>query len=179
MSGSVSGIGKGIAKVEVSLKWDPSPMGQPAIDLDLVAGVYRHADPHGTPAYVVHFDSRSPDGTITLSRDSRDGKGFGWDEVMTLELDRLAEEFGRVVVGAVIQQSNGERAFSQVPQARYRVAEGYTALAEDDFAAVPGARAATLAEFVREGGRWRFRPAVRGFDDAERFPQTMGAASDT
>jgi tellurium resistance protein TerD len=175
MPGSVSGIGKGIAKVEVSLKWDPSPMGQPAIDLDLVAAAYRHDDPYGTPDYVVHFDSRSPDGTITLSRDSRDGKGFGWDEVMTLELGRLAERFGRVVVGTVIQQSNGERAFSQVPQARYRVAEGYTALTEDGFAAVPDARAATLAEFVREDGRWSYRPALRGFDDAERFPQVMGA----
>ncbi|WP_151775267.1 TerD family protein [Streptomyces abyssomicinicus] len=177
MSGSASGIGKGIAKVEVSLKWDPSPMGQPAIDLDLVAAAYRHDDPHGAPVYVVHFDSRSPDGTITLHRDSRDGKGFGWDEVMTLELGRLAERFGRVVVGAVIQQGTVERAFSEVPHARYRVAEGHLALAEDDFAAVSGAQAATLAEFVREGGRWQYRPAVRGFDDAERFPQAMGAVS--
>ncbi|MET8576179.1 TerD family protein [Streptomyces sp. NPDC005012] len=175
MSGSVSGIGKGIAKVEVSLKWDPSPMGQPAIDLDLVAGVYRHDDPHGTPAYVVHFDSRSPDGTITLHRDSRDGKGFGWDEVMTLELGRLAAGYGRVVVGAVIQQRTGERAFSGVPQARYRVAEGYTELAEADFARVADARAATLCEFVREGTRWEYRPALRGFADTEGFPLVMGA----
>ncbi|MDH6224585.1 MULTISPECIES: TerD family protein [Streptomyces] len=177
MSGSVSGIGKGIRKAEVSLKWDPSPMGQPDVDLDLVAATYRHTDPHGEPVYVVHFDSRSPDGTITLHRDSRDGKGFGWDEVMTLELDRLAGEFGRVVVGAVVQQGTVGRTFAQVPQARYRVAEGYATLTEEDFAEVGGARAATLCEFVRAGSRWEFRPAVRGFQDPEGFPRIMGAAA--
>ncbi|MER6416677.1 acyl-CoA carboxylase subunit epsilon, partial [Streptomyces humidus] len=29
---------------------------------------YLADDPHGDPAYVVHFDSRSPDGTIYLNR---------------------------------------------------------------------------------------------------------------
>jgi tellurium resistance protein TerD len=175
MSGSVSGIGKGIAKAEVSLKWDPSPMGHPAIDLDLVAGVYRHDDPHGAPVHLVHFDRRSPDGTITLRRDSRDGRGFGWDEAMTIELDRLAPEFGRVVVGVVIQQGAVERTFSEVPQARYRVAEGYTEFTEADFGRVADARAATLCEFVRSGNRWEHRPALRGFQDVERFPSVMGA----
>jgi stress response protein SCP2 len=176
MSGSVSGIGKGIRRAEVSLKWDPSPMGQPDVDLDLVAATYRNTDPHGAPVYVVHFDSRSPDGTITLHRDSRDGKGFGWDEVLTVELDRLSQEFGRVVVGAVIQQGTSGRAFAQVPQARYRIAEGYEALAEGDFAEVSDARAATLCEFVREGNRWEYRPAVLGFADPEGFPLVMGTA---
>jgi len=62
----VNGLSKGIRKVEIALKWDPSPAGQPPSDLDIVTATYAADDPYGAPAYVVHFDSRSPDGTIYL-----------------------------------------------------------------------------------------------------------------
>ncbi|MEV6958234.1 TerD family protein [Streptomyces sp. NPDC051207] len=174
----MNGLGKGIRKVEVSLRWDPSPAGKPPSDLDLVAGTYLASDPHGDAAYLVHFDSRSPDGTITLNRDSEDGKGFGWDEVMTLELDRLDARYARVVVGVVIQQRSGARTFADVANVGLRIREGYTVLAEDDFGGVLGATAATVAEFVRgETGTWDFRPGVRGSGtDPATFTRTMGAA---
>ncbi|WP_445528698.1 TerD family protein [Streptomyces cyslabdanicus] len=174
----MSGLSKGIGKVEVAVKWDPSPAGQPPTDLDLVAATYQAGDPQGDPAYVVHFDSRSPDGTIFLNRDSRDGQGFGWDEVMTLELDRLDDGYARVVVGVVIQQRPVRRTFAGVLAAGMRVSEGYTVLAEDDFGGVLGATAATVAEFARnEAGTWEFRPGVHGFaDDPETFLRDMGRA---
>jgi tellurium resistance protein TerD len=173
----VNGLGKGICKVEVSLKWDPSPAGEPPADLDLVAGTYLTSDPHGDADYLVHFDSRSPDGTVMLNRDSSDGKGFGWDEVMTLELDRLSDRYARVVVGVVIQQRAGDKTFVNVSNVAMRIREGYTVLAEDDFGGVPGSTAATVAEFVRdESGAWNFRPGVHGSDaDPAAFTRTMGA----
>ncbi|CAL9580902.1 TerD family protein [Streptomyces sp. enrichment culture] len=169
---------KGIHKVEVALKWDPSPAGQPPTDLDLVAATYLRDAPYGEPAYVVHFDSRSPDGTIHLNRDSKDGKGFGWDEVMILELDRLDARYARVVVGVVVQQRPARRTFVSVANPGLRIREGYTDLAQDDFAAVAQSTAATVAEFVRdEAGNWDFQPGVRGFeDDPATFERTMGAA---
>ncbi|MER6619675.1 MULTISPECIES: TerD family protein [unclassified Streptomyces] len=174
----MNGLNKGIRKVEIALRWDPSPSGQPSTDLDLVAAPYPAGDTHGTPAYVVHFDSRSPDGTITLNRDSKDGQGFGYDEVMTLELDRLDQRYARVVVGVVIQQHQGRRTFSGVGNPGLRVREGYTVLAEDDFGGVLGATAATVAEFVRDGsGAWEFRPGVQGFEgDPADFTRAMGAS---
>lgn len=102
----MTGVRKGLAKVEFALRWDPSPAGTPANDLDIVAAVYGAADPHGTPVQLVHFGSRSPDGTITLNRDSHTGQGFGFDEVMTIELHRMAPESSRVVVGVVIQNAD-------------------------------------------------------------------------
>ncbi|MFF3334361.1 TerD family protein [Streptomyces sp. NPDC002888] len=174
----MSGISKGISKVEISLKWDPSPAGQPATDLDVVAAPYLAGDPYGDPAYVVHFDSRSPDGTINLNRDSKDGKGFGWDEVMTVELDRLDARYARVVVGVVIQQRSGRRAFVDVINPAIRIREGYTVLAEDDFGGALGATAATIAEFVRdESGEWSFHAGVHGYeDDPADFTNIMGRA---
>jgi stress response protein SCP2 len=174
----VSGIDKGIDKAEVAVKWDPSPVGEPPTDLDIVAGTYAGTDPYGDPVYVVHFDSRSPDGTIYLNRDSHDGKGFGWDEVMTLELDRLDARYTRVVVGVVIQQRQGHRSFAGVRNPGLRIREGYTVLAEDDFGGVPGATAATIGEFVRDAsGEWEFRSGVVGFDDDPAdFPRVMGRA---
>ncbi|MEU1337610.1 TerD family protein [Streptomyces sp. NPDC090075] len=173
----MSGFSKAIRKVEVAVKWDPSPSGQPPTDLDIVAGTFTGADPYGTPAYLVHFDSRSPDGTIFLNRDSQDGKGFGWDEVMTLELDRLDSRYTRVVVGVVIQQRSAHRTFVNVLNPELRVREGYNVLAQDDFGSVLGATAAAIAEFVRDpSGDWGFRPGLHGFeDDPVVFHRSMGA----
>lgn len=176
----MNGINKGLAKVEVAVKWDPSPMGEPATDLDLVAATYLAADPHGDPSYVVAFDRRSPDGTITLNRDSRDGKGFGWDEVMTLELNRLDARYARVVVGVVIQQRDGERTFGQVNHPGLRIREGYTDLAVSDFADVREATAVTVGDFLRDGsGEWEFHPSLQGFTgiDPTTFTRTMGDAA--
>ncbi|MEU5598736.1 TerD family protein [Streptomyces sp. NPDC020298] len=172
----MTGFSKGIRKAEVALKWDPSPVGQPPTDLDIVAAPFLAGDPHGAPAYVVHFDSRSPDGTIFLNRDSTDGKGFGWDEVMTLELDRIDTRYARVVVGVVIQQRIVDRTFVGVLNPAVRIREGYNVLAEDDFGSVLGATAATVAEFVRdESGGWNFHPGVHGFeDDPATFTRSMG-----
>ncbi|MFE2052294.1 TerD family protein [Streptomyces sp. NPDC059459] len=173
----MNGLSKGVGKVEVALRWDPSPAGQPPADLDLVAGTYTVDDPYGDPSYVVHFDSRSPDGTIYLNRDSQDGKGFGFDEVMTLELERLAPRYARVVVGVAIQQRAEDRSFADVSSPGLRIREGYTDLATDDFSGVRSATAATVAEFVRdEAGAWEFRAGVHGFEgDPAAFTATMGA----
>lgn len=175
----MSSFSKGTEKVEVQLQWDPSPLGTPASDLDIIAATYRAGDPYGDPAYLVHFDSRAPDGTITLNRDSLDGKGFGIDELMTFELDRLSPEYGRVVAGVAIQQHAGRMVFGDVLNPEFRVVEGYTVLSAGDFAEVADATAATVAEFTRTGsGEWEFHAFVRGFDaDPNSFARTMGRLS--
>ncbi|CAL9611506.1 TerD family protein [Streptomyces albus] len=174
----MSGLSKGLGKVEVTLKWDPSPMGEPDHDLDLVAATYTAEAPDGEPAYLVHFDSRSPDGTITLNRDSKTGQGFGSDEVMTLELERLADTYVRVVVGVAVQQGEGRKTFAQVPNTAVRIREGYEELSATDLTGVAGSTAATVAEFVRgETGEWHHKVVLRGFDGTpEEFPSRMGAA---
>ncbi|MFK0293973.1 TerD family protein [Streptomyces sp. NPDC090442] len=167
---------KGIEKVVVALGWDPSPIGEPDIDLDIIAATYSTDAPHGEPAYLVHFDSRSPDGTITLNRDSRTGQGFGDDEVLTLELSRVSERYSRVVVGVVIQQAHGRKVFGEVENTLVEVREGYDKLARNDFAGVEDSTAAAVAEFVRDAhGEWRFQQVLRGFDtDPETFTRVMG-----
>ncbi|MCQ4213741.1 TerD family protein [Streptomyces longispororuber] len=176
----MSSLRKGFEKVEVGLKWDPSPIGSPPHDLDLVAATYTREDPHGAPAYIVHFDSRSPDGTIALNRDSRTGQGFGFDEVMTLELDRLGRQYARVVVGVAIQQneqpSGRPKAFWNVPNTGVRIREGYTDLSQHDFSAVAGHAATTIAEFTRgTDDEWSFQEVIRGFDgDLTAFAAAMG-----
>lgn len=173
----MNGLNKGIRKAELAVKWDPSPVGEPATDLDIIAATYPASAPHGDPAYVVHFDSRSPDGTIYLNRDSKDGKGFGWDEVMTLELDRLNSQYARVVIGVLIQQRTGPKTFVGVLNPGFRLREGYTVLTEGDFGDVLGSTAATIGEFVRDhSGEWTFHPGIHGFDtDPATFARVMGS----
>jgi tellurium resistance protein TerD len=173
----VSSLNKGVEKVEVALKWDPSTGGGPVHDLDIIAAVYGAEAPAGEPAYLVHFDSRSPDGTITLNRDSRTGQGLGIDESMTLELNRLAPAYARVVVGIAIQQGGGRVTFGDVANTGVIVKEGYEELFRDDFTGVRDSTSATVVEFTREGpSTWVYKSVVRGFDsDPESFTRLMGA----
>ncbi|MFE4588357.1 TerD family protein [Streptomyces laurentii] len=174
----MSGAGEGLGKIEVRLKWDPSSWREPPRHLDIVAATYSDADRYGRPAYVVHYDSRSPDGTITMPRHSTTGQGFGFVEVMILEFDRLSSAYGRVVVGVAIHQDGGPRTFGDIRNAGVLVIEKYTELLKDDFARVAGATAATIAEFVRDStGRWCMYPVIRGYDsEPTAFIAEMGRA---
>ncbi|MER7973229.1 TerD family protein [Streptomyces sp. NPDC096080] len=169
--------GSGLGKVEVRLKWDPSPLGESPRHLDIVAATYTADDPYGEPDYIVHWDSRSPDGTINMNRHSKTGMGFGFVEVMSLEFDRLAERFARVVVGVVIHQEPDPRTFGDMSNAGILIVEGYRELLVEDFTAVSGATATTLAEFLRDDtGGWRMHPMVRGSDnDPAGFMTEMGS----
>ncbi|MBT2675866.1 TerD family protein [Streptomyces sp. ISL-14] len=174
----MSSDSQGVAKAEVRLKWDPSPWDQPPHHLDIIAATYSADAPYGRPVYVVHFDSRSPDGTINMSRHSQTGQGFGYVEVMTLELDRLASSFARVVVGVAIHQNSGPKSFGDISNAGVLVVEEYKELLKNEFAQVAGSTAATVAEFTRDtSGAWEFHEMVRGFDsDAVVFAEEMGSA---
>ncbi|MET8947704.1 TerD family protein [Streptomyces sp. NPDC004542] len=173
----MSGGGDGLGKVEVRLKWDPSPFGETPRHLDIIAATYSVDDPYGRPVYVVHYDSRSPDGTINMPRHSRTGMGFGFVEVMVLEFDRLAPVYGRVVVGVAIHQNDRPRTFGEISHAGVVVVQGYQQLLADDFARVADSTATTVAEFVRDpSGAWGMREMIRGFDsDPVLFTAEMGS----
>ncbi|MCZ0984773.1 TerD family protein [Streptomyces diastatochromogenes] len=173
----MSGVGRGLDKVEVKLRWDPSPYGEAPRHLDIVAATYSADDPYGRPVYVVHYESRSPDGTINMSRHSETGLGLGFVEAMVLEFDRMSPVYGRVVVGVAIHQDGGPRTFGDIANAGVLVLEGYRQLLSDDFAGVADATAATIAEFTRDAsGAWELREMVRGFDsDPVLFMAEMGS----
>ncbi|MET9563792.1 TerD family protein [Streptomyces tauricus] len=168
---------RGVEKAEVRLKWDPSAWNLPPHHLDIIAATYSLDAPHGKPVYIVHFDSRSPDGTINMSRHSQTGQGFGYVEVMTLELDRLASSFARVVVGVVIHQNSGRKTFGDLSNAGVQVVEGYEELLKDDFTQVSASTAATVAEFTRDAtAAWNFHRMIRGFgSDPVVFSAEMGS----
>jgi len=172
----VSGDSRRLGKIEVRLKWDPSAWDRPPHHLDIVAATYSVDAPYGQPVYVVHTESRSPDGTINMSRHSETGLGYGFAEVMALELDRLAPSFTRVVVGVAIHQRTGPLSFGDMPNTGVLVVDGYRELLKTDFGRVGRSSAATVAEFTRgTSGAWEFHEMIRGFDsDPAAFTTEMG-----
>ncbi|MFJ6567474.1 TerD family protein [Streptomyces sp. NPDC091292] len=172
----MSGASRVQGNIEVRLRWDPSPWNQPPHHLDIIATTYSADAPYGPPVYVVHSDSRSPDGTINMPRHSRTGQGFGYVEVMVLELDRLASSFARVVVGVAIHQNSGHKTFGDLSNAGVLVVEGYKELLADDFPEVAEATATKVATFTKDpSGSWQFHPTIQGFDsDPETFTAEMG-----
>ncbi|MFE7649455.1 TerD family protein [Streptomyces phaeoluteigriseus] len=175
----VSSNSQELRKAEIRLKWDPSPWDEPSHHLDIIATTYSADAPQGPPVYVVHFDSRSPDGTINMNRHSQTGQGLGYVEEMTLELDRLASSFARVVVGVVIHQNTGPKTFGDLTNAGVLVLDGYQELLKYDLAGVAGSTAATVAEFTRDTATtWTYRELIRGFDsDPVAFTAEMGGVS--
>jgi stress response protein SCP2 len=173
----VSSVSKVLGKVEVKLRWDPSPWGQAPRHLDIIAATYSADAPYGRPVYVVHFESRSPDGTINMNRHSETGLGLGYVEAMVLELDRLASSFARVVVGVAIHQNTGPKTFGDISHAGALVLDGYKELLSDDFSRVADSTAATVAEFTKDAsGAWEFHELIRGFDsDPVGFAAEMGS----
>ncbi|MFC8434637.1 TerD family protein [Streptomyces sp. NPDC057253] len=169
--------GAGLGKVEVRLKWDPSPYGEPARHLDIIAATYRADDPYGRPEYVVYHENRAPDGTINMTRHSETGLGLGYVEVLQLEFERMVSAYGRVVVGVAIHQDGGPRTFGDLTHRGVLVVEGYRQLLADDFTGVADATAATIAEFTRDAsGGWHFRELIRGFDsNPAGFMAEMGS----
>ena len=85
---------------------------------------------------------------------------------MTLELDRLAATYARVVVGVAIQQHGGAEGVRRHREHRGPHPRGiHGPGAERLLRASPACTAATVAEFARDGsGAWSFREIVRGFD---------------
>ncbi|MFD0306704.1 TerD family protein [Streptomyces sp. NPDC127119] len=167
----------GLDKVEVRLKWDPSPLGESPRHLDIVAATYAADDPFGEPVYLVHYNSRSPDGTINMSRHSQTGQGFGFVEEMSLEFDRLSSAYSRVVVGVVIHQEPDARTFADMSNAGILIVKDYQELLTDDFSGVAHAAATTLAQFTRDdSGHWTMHEMIRGSDsDPAVFMGEMGA----
>ncbi|MFG2594495.1 TerD family protein [Streptomyces sp. NPDC048462] len=173
-----SGNIKGLEKAEVRLKWDPSAWDRSPHHLDIITATYSADAPYGRPVYIVDYDSRSPDGTINMSRHSRTGQGFGYVEAVTLELVRLAPSFARVVVGVAIHQNTGPKTFGDLSNTGVLVLDGYTELLNDDFTRIAGCTAGTVAEFTRTpSGTWEFHEMVRGFQsDTAAFSLEMGSA---
>ena len=67
---------KNLGKVEIRLKWDPSPLGEAAHDLDLIAADLPVDDPHGSPRLPGALRQPAPPtAPSTSSRDSRTGRG--------------------------------------------------------------------------------------------------------
>ncbi|MQY15357.1 hypothetical protein SRB5_55360 [Streptomyces sp. RB5] len=176
----MTGLARGHRKVDVKLSWDPAPLGRPAHDLDLVAAVYPAAAPYGPPDYLVHPGRRSPDGTIFLTRESLDGRGFGADEEMSLELYRISERLSRVVIGVAIQQNSGRLTFGEVARPKVALHEGYTKLADHDLTVLAESTAVTVAEFTRQdSGTWSYRMLERGYDtDLASFGGVMGGPAE-
>ncbi|KPI06693.1 stress protein [Actinobacteria bacterium OK074] len=173
----MSTIGKGLGTVEVRLRWDPSPLGEPPRHLDIVGAVYSADAPYGPPVYVVHYESRSPDGTIAMSRHSETGRGLGFDEVMVLEFDRIPAAYTRVVVGVIIHQDGVPRTFADIANLGVAVVANYRELMADDLARVADATTATVAEFTSNGSEgWEFHGALHGLRiDPADFAAEMGA----
>ena len=164
---------KGIGKVEVTLKWDPSPPGAPAHDLDIVAATYPANEPYGNPRIRA---LRQP--LAGRHHQSQPGQQDG----PRARLGRGDDPGARPAVGRVRPRGRRGRhpAAGRPKDLRrhsepgVRIREGYTS-GRGRLLLGRRATAATVAEFVRDGsGGWEFRETSAASRPTRVVRRTMG-----
>ncbi|WP_375500142.1 TerD family protein [uncultured Jatrophihabitans sp.] len=162
----------GLTSVVVGLGWDARTTDGRAFDLDASA-IVTDADGQAiSDQHFVFFNNKtSPDGAVTHSGDNLTGEGGGDDEQITVTLQSLPVQAGKVVFPVSIYEgeaggSSAGQTFGQVRNAFIRVVNqgDGTELARYDLSEDASTETAMVfGELYRNGEEWKFRAVGQGY----------------
>lgn len=167
---SLSKESPGLSRVIVGLGWDeakPAKRGlfgfggkTQAVDCDASALVCAGGKLQNTKDIVFYNNLKHPSGAVKHMGDNLTGAGDGDDEQIVIELDKLPEQYDRVVMCVTIYQARErgqqfgmiQNSFIRLVDARnnqeicrYNLSESYD-----------GATAVVFGEVYRHNGEWKF-----------------------
>ena len=158
----------GLTAVLVGLGWDPRTTTGVEFDLDasaLACGENRKvlSDQH----FMFYNNRFSPEGSIEVSEDNRDGQGDGDDEWIKVDLAATPPNITNIFFSVSIHEADERRQnFGQVHNAYIRVEDQHTGkeLARYDLAEDASSETAMLfGELYRMGPDWKFRAIGQGY----------------
>lgn len=168
---SLSKEAPGLKSINVGLGWDANVTDTGAqFDLDASAFMV------GTDGKVVsdgHFifynNATSPDGAVVHKGDNRTGEGDGDDEVIAIDLDKVAPEVDKIIFTVTIDQATERNQnFGQVNNSYIRIlnndggAEITKYELDEDYSAET---AINFGELYRKDGGWNFKAVGAGFNE--------------
>lgn len=157
-----------LSKLLVGLGWDPRATDGAEFDLDASAFLLAaDGNVRGETDFIFYNQLKSVDGSVEHAGDNRTGAGDGDDEVIKVDLARVAADVDKVAFTVTIHDAEVRKQnFGQVGSAFIRVVNEVTGvevvrydLAED----ASTETAMIFAELYRSNGEWKFRAIGQGY----------------
>jgi tellurium resistance protein TerD len=157
----------GLKLILIGLGWDVNESSGAEFDLDASAFLLGANGKIRTSADFIFYNNLvAPDGSVEHTGDNRTGAGEGDDEVIFIDLDKLAPDVQRVVITCTIHDAEKRHQnFGMVSNAFIRLVNrvGDVEIARYDLTDDMGNETAMLfGELYREGAGWRFKALGQG-----------------
>jgi stress response protein SCP2 len=163
----VAADGRPVARLFAGLGWTSAPGND--VDLDASAMAFKLDGKHHEVVTGRH--SRAYDGAIAHLGDNRTGSAVGDAEVILLDLERMPQDIGTIVIA--ITSFTGQR-FTSIANAYLRIGDAATGqeLARFDLTDTQPSTSVLMASIRRDpGGGWQLR-AIGEFHDT-RFARNL------
>lgn len=168
---SLSKEAPGLNNIKVGLGWDANATDTGA-QFDLDASVFMLgadgkvlSDAH----FIFYNNATSPDKSVVHQGDNRTGEGDGDDEVVEIDLSKVAPEVDKIVFTVTIDEAQARNQnFGQVSNSLIRIvnqdggAEITKYELDEDYSSET---AINFGELYRKDGGWNFKAVGAGFND--------------
>lgn len=157
-----------LQKMAVGLGWDPRATDGQEFDLDAIAFLVNDQGKVRKDVDFIFFNNlKSDDGSVEHTGDNRTGEGDGDDEVVNVDLSKLAADVHKVIFCATIHEGqNRNQNFGQVSNAYIRIVDSSNdnEVARYDLSEDSSVETAMIfGELYRHNGEWKFRAVGQGF----------------
>ena len=165
---SLSKSEPGLVKISVGLGWEARATSGADFDLDASCFLLNASSKMRSDNDFIFYNQLStPDGSVVHQGDNLTGAGGGDDEVVDVDLSRVAPDVAKLVFTVTIHEAEARRQnFGQVGQAFIRIVNAVTGseivrydLSED----ASTETAMIFGEVYRHNEDWKFRAVGQGF----------------
>lgn len=164
---SLSKQAPGVTKFSAGLGWDARTTTGTDFDLDAFALLVGADGKVINDTSMIFFNNKeSADGSVVHQGDNLTGEGEGDDEVIDLDLSKVAAEVEKIVIAVSIYDAESRsQTFGQVRNAFVRILNGATEEVRYDLAEDYSTETAIVfGEVYRNGADWKFRAVGQGYD---------------
>lgn len=165
---SLSKEAPGLKAVRVGLGWDTRVTDGSGFDLDASVFLLNEAGQVRSDADFVFYNNKlGANGAVEHQGDNLTGEGSGDDETVSVNLDTLPADIGKISFAVTIHEAEARRQnFGMVSNAFIRVlnADGGTEIARYDLSEDASTETAMIfGDLYRHGGEWKFKAIGQGF----------------
>lgn len=165
---SLSKEAPGLKAILVGLGWDARSTDGQDFDLDASAFLLNEGGKVRSDADFIFYNNlKSADGAVEHTGDNRTGDGEGDDELIKLNLEKMAADVAKIAVTVTIHDADARKQnFGMVSNAYIRVlnqADNREIARFDLSEDMSVETAMTFGEVYRHGGEWKFKAVGQGF----------------
>ena len=159
----------GVEKIMVGLGWDERSTDGADFDLDASCFMLNSLGKvRNDQDFIFYNNLVSADGAVQHTGDNRTGDGDGDDEVINVDLTKIAPNVDRLAFTVTIYEADERHQnFGQVANAYIRIVDLKTnkEITRFDLSEDASTNTAMIfGELYRRDGEWRFRAVGQGFD---------------